>query len=51
MSAPLSPIQAAFESAKREFQASLRDDGLYDKILQTTSIEQVYDATDELQKE
>lgn len=45
------PVQQAFESAKRDFKASLKDDALYTEILKTTSIDEVYDATDKLQKE
>ena len=45
------PIQAAFDSAMREFKANLQDETIYKEILQTTSIKQVYDATDKLQQE
>ena len=51
MSAPFDPVQDAFERAKRDFRSSLQDDALYDEILQTTSIDQVYDVTDKLQEE
>ncbi|KAF6815604.1 NACHT domain protein [Colletotrichum sojae] len=45
------PVQQAFESAKRDFKSSLKQEELYRQILETTSIEQVYDATDKLQNE
>ncbi|ETS84159.1 hypothetical protein PFICI_02184 [Pestalotiopsis fici W106-1] len=45
------PINDAFERAKREFKDELNDEELYREILQTTSIDQVYDATDKLQAE
>jgi hypothetical protein len=51
MTAPYDPVQLAFENAVRDFKTSLNNDSLYNKILETTSIDQVYDATDELQKE
>jgi hypothetical protein len=51
MATPFDPIQVAFERATQEFKDSLNDDTLYGEILQTTSIEQVYDATDKIQKE
>ncbi|KAF6803819.1 NACHT domain protein [Colletotrichum musicola] len=44
-------VQQAFESAKRDFKSSLKQEELYRQILETTSIEQVYDATDKLQNE
>ncbi|KAH6876383.1 hypothetical protein B0T10DRAFT_198406 [Thelonectria olida] len=44
-------VQHAFDSAIRDFKASLKDPSLYDKILQTTSIDEVYDATNQLQKD
>ena len=49
MSSPLDPVQIAFDRAIGEFRGQLQDDVLYNRILQTTSIQQVYDATDELQ--
>ncbi|KAJ3542097.1 hypothetical protein NM208_g4030 [Fusarium decemcellulare] len=49
MSSP-HPTQAAFNKAIREFRAGLKDPALYSQILATTSIDQVYDLTDELQK-
>ena len=45
------PVQLAFENAMREFKAKLGNDSLYEEILKTRSIDQVYDATDALQKE
>jgi hypothetical protein len=50
MTAPFDPIQAAFNNAMSSFKAELKDDKVYDDILQTTTIDQVYDATDEIQK-
>ena len=49
MAAPFDPAQIAFDKAIGDFKGQLQDDALYDRILQTTSIQQVYDATDELQ--
>ncbi|KAF2191077.1 hypothetical protein K469DRAFT_746515 [Zopfia rhizophila CBS 207.26] len=51
MAAPLNPVQAVFENAIRDFKASLKDDALYKEILKTTTIDEVYDATDKLQNE
>jgi hypothetical protein len=51
MTALYDPVQLAFENAVRDFKTSLNNDALYTKILETTSIDQVYDATDKLQKE
>ncbi|KAL0938544.1 NACHT domain protein [Colletotrichum truncatum] len=51
MAGTYDPMQQAFESAMREFKASLKNESLYRQILETTSIEQVYDATDKIQKE
>ena len=44
-------IRAAFENAVRDFKASLGDEKLLEDISKTKSIEDVYDATDALQKE
>lgn len=44
-------IVAAFEQAKSKFLVELQDDKLYQEILQTTTADQVYDATDAIQKE
>lgn len=51
MTAPYDPVKVAFENAIREFKRTLENDKLYDEILKTTSIDQVYDATDRLQEE
>ncbi|RSL51391.1 hypothetical protein CEP53_008444 [Fusarium sp. AF-6] len=45
------PAQPAFNKAIRQFRAGLKDQALYSQILATTSIDQVYDLTDKLQKE
>lgn len=44
-------INAAFENAVRDFKATLGDEELLEAISKTKSIEDVYDATDALQKE
>jgi len=44
-------VQLAFEKSIRDFKANLKDDELYSEILQTTTIDQVYDLTDKLQEE
>ncbi|RYP21518.1 hypothetical protein DL765_002154 [Monosporascus sp. GIB2] len=51
MTASTDPIQVAFDFAKHEFKDKLKDDAVYDEVLKTTSIEQVYDFTDNLQKQ
>lgn len=51
MTTSYDPIQTAFQSAIRDFKDRIHDDKLCKKILETTSIDEVYDATDELQKE
>ncbi|RSL98170.1 hypothetical protein CDV31_012704 [Fusarium ambrosium] len=51
MTAPSDAVRHAFESAIQKFKDDLKNPEHYDKILQTTSIDQVYDATDEIQKE
>jgi hypothetical protein len=48
---PYDPVQAAFQSVIIEFKNKLKDDKLYSEILKTTSIDEVYDATDQLQKD
>ncbi len=48
---PYDPVQAAFQSMILEFKDKLKDDKLYSEILKTTSIDEVYDATDQLQKD
>lgn len=45
------PIQLVFDKSIREFKANLKNDKLYSEILQTTTIDQVYDITDKLQAE
>ncbi|KAJ0164775.1 hypothetical protein CTA2_230, partial [Colletotrichum tanaceti] len=45
------PVQQAFKTAIQDFKSNLKNEELYRKILETTSIDQVYDATDSLQKE
>jgi hypothetical protein len=44
------PIQHVLESVKQNFKSRLNNDALFDKILETTTIDEVYDATDNLQK-
>jgi hypothetical protein len=51
MVSPYDPVQSAFEKSIRDFKANLKDDELYREILQTTTIDQVYDITDKLQEE
>ncbi|CZR60110.1 related to NACHT domain protein [Phialocephala subalpina] len=51
MSPQYDPIQLVFEKSIRDFKANLKDDNLYSEILQTTTIDQVYDITDKLQAE
>ena len=51
MVVPNDLIRAAFENAVRDFKASLGDEKLLEDISKTKSIEDVYDATDALQKE
>ena len=45
------PVQYVFERSIRDFKANLKNDKLYNDILQTTSIDQIYDLTDKLQEE
>lgn len=40
-----------FQTVISQFKEKLKDEKLYNEILSTTSIDQVYDATDELQHE
>jgi hypothetical protein len=47
---PSGPAQAAFTTAMTTFRATLDDESLYQEILSTTSIDQVYDLTDKLQR-
>lgn len=51
MSTSPNPVQIVFENAIREFKANLKNDELYNKILMTTTIDEVYDATNKLQEE
>ncbi|KAK7976663.1 Short chain dehydrogenase sol3 [Apiospora arundinis] len=44
-------LHRAFEDAIRDFKTKLGDASLYNQILETTSIDQVYEATDALQEE
>jgi hypothetical protein len=44
-------FDAAFKSAIQDFRAKLKNEDLYRQILQTTSVDQVYDLTDKLQQE
>ncbi|KAK5631040.1 hypothetical protein RRF57_006755 [Xylaria bambusicola] len=50
MAASLNPVEAAFGNAMRDFKAELKDDDVYNQLSQITTIDQVYDATDEIQK-
>ncbi|KAL6403418.1 NACHT domain protein [Ilyonectria robusta] len=45
------PVQAAFEKAAREFKTALKNDKLYDEVVKTRSIDDVYTATEALQIE
>lgn len=45
------PFRATFESVIQEFRSKLKDDALYNEILETKNIEEVYDVTDRLQEE
>jgi hypothetical protein len=49
MTRPYDPVQLTFEKSIRDFKANLKDDKLYSEILQTTTIDQVYDFTEKLQ--
>jgi hypothetical protein len=51
MAATYDPIQHAFNKCIRDFKAELNNDELYNEILKTTTIDQVYDVTDKLQEE
>ncbi|KAK4180618.1 hypothetical protein QBC36DRAFT_297422 [Triangularia setosa] len=48
MSAP-HPSQQAFKAAKNAFKQSLKDENLFGKLLATTSVEQVYEAVQDIQ--
>jgi hypothetical protein len=45
------PIQQVFDAVIQEFRKGLKDDRLFDKILETKTIDDVYNATDKLQEE
>jgi hypothetical protein len=47
----LGSIQPEFEKVIEDFKDKLKDDKLYGEILKTTSIDQLYDATDAIQRE
>ena len=51
MAATVNPVQLVFEASIREFKKKLKDEKIYSEILQTTTIDQVYDMTDKLQDE
>ncbi|KEY74072.1 hypothetical protein S7711_02661 [Stachybotrys chartarum IBT 7711] len=51
MAAALDPIQTAFASAVVNFRLKLNDEKLYNKILETRSLDSVYATTDALQAE
>jgi hypothetical protein len=51
MTTPGDPVQQAFEAAIQDFKSNLQNDVLFSEILKTTSVDQVYDATDKLQRE
>ncbi|KFA48785.1 hypothetical protein S40293_01495 [Stachybotrys chartarum IBT 40293] len=51
MAAALDPIQTAFASAVVDFRLKLNDEKLYNKILETRSLDSVYATTDALQAE
>ncbi|MCJ1267692.1 hypothetical protein MMC22_007578 [Lobaria immixta] len=51
MATPYDSIQVAFRSVIHDFKDKLHDDKLYNEILKITSIDEVYEATDRLQKD
>ena len=51
MNQPYDAIQAAFDTAAKEFKRNVKDEALYNEMLQIQSIDHVYDATDKLQEE
>lgn len=51
MNAPHDPIPIIFDNTIRDFRAALKNDQLYEEILKTTTIDEVYDVTDKLQEE
>ncbi|TGJ79599.1 hypothetical protein E0Z10_g9161 [Xylaria hypoxylon] len=50
MAASFDPVQDAFDNAMSGFKAELKDDQVYNDILQITTIDQVYDSTNEIQR-
>jgi hypothetical protein len=44
-------FQAAFDTAIHDFRVKIKNEDLYREILQTKTIEEVYDVTDKLQEE
>ena len=48
---PPSPVIASFNTAREEFLRDFSDDGYAQTLSQFTSIDDVYDATDKIQKE
>ncbi|KAI1355079.1 NACHT domain protein [Xylaria sp. FL0043] len=50
MAAVFDPVQAAFDNAISDFKAELKDEQVYKELSQITTIDQVYDATDEIQR-
>ena len=51
MAAPIDSIQAAFESVVHEFKKKVKNDEIYAKVSQATTIDQVYAETEKLQAE
>lgn len=51
MAATSDPVQRAFAEAMKTFEEQLDDKSLYEEILQTQTIDQVYDTTAKLQEE
>ncbi|KAI9664051.1 MAG: hypothetical protein M1821_007542 [Bathelium mastoideum] len=51
MAVSADPIQQAFESVIRDFRSKLGNDAIYREILKSTTIDEVYNATDKLQVE
>ncbi len=51
MASPNDPIQAAFETAVLNFKKEVNDNGIYDKISQAATVEDVYKETKKLQAE
>lgn len=51
MAASAGPVQRAFDTAMRDFKSQLKDPSLYDEILKTKSIDEVYDFIEKLQQD